>query len=98
MRLLFLSVIFAILVCACQNPEHAERVLRDMYNTGQITKDQYDALVGALAEGNSAKFWQLLITFGSAVLMSWIGVPKVAALARGPITARKGLPPKSGIA
>lgn len=88
-----------LLLCSCSllssHSEPVRQVFAQMLAAGQLTQEQYDALMSALTAGDWDQVWQLVLTAGGSVLSAWLGVPWIANLARGKVTARKGLPPKS---
>lgn len=84
-------VVLGLLVaCASLTPsEHAHAVaaLGEMLRTGAISQAQYEALVAAL----SGSWWESLTNLLLPIAGAWLGVPMITNLARGKVTARKGL-------
>jgi hypothetical protein len=85
-----LLVVLLLTSCAMSPAEQQRAVtaIGEMLRSGAITLEQHDALLAALTGGD----WlggtlQLVLP----IVGAWLGVPWVAALARGPVTARKGL-------
>lgn len=85
-----LLLLFALSACdLIVGNAGAYAALERMREAGTITKEQFDALSGALTRGSWVEFGKWLAAVGAA----WLGITPITNLARGKVTARKGTPP-----
>jgi len=76
--LLALSILaFALCSCGVMSPQAQEtaiQVLGQMRALGQITEEQYQALLQALLQAGSAHFWEQVVTAVGGAAMAYAGV------------------------
>ena len=87
-----LLLVLLLTSCASLSPGEQARaveVLGQMLTSGSITRDQYDALMAALT--GDGGWWGPILQTVTAIVGAWLGVPAVAAIARGRTSDRKGL-------
>lgn len=83
------ALIVMLALTACATPEQRQ-VASDLLARGLITPDQYETIVG----GSWSWVWQALgVVLGGGTLGT-IAADRLTTIRRGPITARKGLPPQ----
>lgn len=89
--------------CQLLTPEQREAARQSIqadYDAGLITAAQRDMAVEALAKEGSVDWAAILTAGGSVVASILLGVPIAVGRvnkARGPINARKGLPPTGAV-
>jgi hypothetical protein len=88
-----------LLLCGCsalpsEHVETIQKVLADQVAKGNLTESQFESVMGALA-GLAAGDWtsMLMEIFNGVITLAagYLGV----RFWRGPVTARKGLPPQA---
>lgn len=88
----FGTIVMIVLLSSCvASPEQQARAveaLGEMLRSGAITLAQHDALLAALTGGG---WLDGALQIVLPIVGAWLGVPWVARLARGKVTARKGL-------
>ncbi len=87
------AALLVVLLCTscAMSPAEQQRAVAaigEMLRSGAITLEQHDALLAALTGGDWLEGTLQIVL---PIVGAWLGVPWVAALARGPVTARKGL-------
>lgn len=83
-----LALILMLFLTGCATPEQRQ-VASDLLARGLITPDQYETIVG----GSWSWVWNTLgVVLGGGTLGT-IAADRLTTIRRGPITARKGLPP-----
>ena len=90
--LLFALVLLALAACNTLTPDQQGAigtVLGDMYREGKLTADHYQALLSALQTGRMDQLIEIATEVGASIVLALLGV----RVWRGPITARKGIPP-----
>lgn len=86
--LLGLVFVLMLLLTGCSTPEQRQ-VASDLLSRGLITPEQYETIVG----GSWSWLWNTLgVVLGGGTLGT-IAADRLTTIRRGPITARKGLPP-----
>lgn len=90
-----LALILMLFMTACMGPQAdaVRDVFAQLLAEGKITQAQFDTLSHALTSSDWSSFWSQVAAVGLSIGGAWLGVPLVTNLTRGPISARKGLPP-----
>lgn len=89
---LALALLVVLLLTSCaMSPAEQQRAVAaigEMLRSGAITLEQHDALLAALTGGDWLEGTLQIVL---PIVGAWLGVPWVASLSRGKVTARKGL-------
>lgn len=89
-----------LLLCGCGalTSDHVasiQKVLSDQVTQGNLTQAQFDSVMGSLAGLAAGDWTAMLLEIANGVLTLAAGYFGVRWW-RGPVTARKGLPPQGG--
>lgn len=87
------AALLVVLLCTscAMSPAEQQRAVAaigEMLRSGAITLEQHDALLAALTGGDWLEGTLQIVL---PIVGAWLGVPWVASLSRGKVTARKGL-------
>lgn len=93
-KILVAVAIIVLLVSCALSPGQQQAIgaiLADARMRGDLTEQQYAALLEALASGNYSHLWQTAVDVGAAVILSLLGV----RVWRGSTMNRRGAAPGS---